>query len=774
MRNQGKRVFWSGAILLSLLNAGSACAETEYDMFRPSPVPLQALVSLESPKNDDCSLQNTTSHISNAALAQQDEGARIGTMISVRDRQCIDRVLTTQFQPSPLRHWYGNLKRYGFKSDPTQSATPIELTSEASSAAISALCRDQTRMCISPTARSAWTASSRPDGNFVTRGGAADQIPKVQERKTLLQSGKKLLPLRSKFSVKNLTQEEQSIVERIARQQGWQGSNLQADAAQTEVESALRIYNRLAGIDANNDEYQHLLQNDQHPLQHRDQEISWMGVTIFGAPVQVNYETSESNNFDVIWWSSSDGFLRAVDAKSGKLLVAILPEAVLESIVTSNMTESGDVVSGLDTGWVALRHDHNQDGKINRVDGDYVYLYGGMRRGGTHVYAWDVTEPTSPSVLFEHSPETAEFSALAYTWSTPVVANVWLPGFSKPETLLVFGGGYDNRLDAQPIPSELPCQKQQFNCGAAIYFVQATGKQAGKLLWSISSGSNISMQTRIAELSNPIAAPLKALDIDGNGVTDFFYALDLQGQVFRLQMPQTAGADLSVAMIATLHDEADTKADNAYLFAPSIAMMKAEGGVYSISLALGSGNITQPYGSTKQGRLFVLNDTVSTDVLAPASPVTPLSESTYWLGSTSKNTDTPARLLVLPALDVGEKLAAAPVIANGKAYYSTFLPPTQDRARCQSLPGKQRLWAVDIQTGKPIFDNAGEISAHEPQNYVVDQGEMAAGSQLTPMLLENNFTLFSGTEAVASTTLAASPQKLRWRQVRTGPTVRHL
>lgn len=773
MRSQGTRVFWNGIILLLLFKISIACAETEYDMFRPSPVPLQAFISLEMPKNEDCVSQTVASRVSNMALAQLEEGAHIGALLSVTDSHGRNRALTTQFQPSPKRHWYGNLKRYGINADPMQIVAPLALISEASSTAISAPCYDQSQKCISPTARSAWTASSRPDGNVVTRGGAADQMPKVQERKTLLQFGKKLLPLRSKYSVKSLTQEEQSVVERIARQQGWQGSNLQADAAQTEVASALRIYNRLTGIDANNGEYQHLQQIDQQPLLHRDQEISWMGATIFGAPVQVNYQTSESGSYDVIWWSSSDGFLRAVDAKSGKLLVAILPEAVIESVVTTDITQSGDVVPGLDTSWVALRHDHNQDGKINRVEGDYVYLYGGMRRGGTHLYAWDVTEPTSPSVLFEHSPETDEFSAQAFTWSTPVVANVWLPGFSTPETVLVYGGGYDNRLDTQPLAREFSCQKQHSSCGATIYFVKATGRDAGQLLWVIDGRNNFSKQTRVAELSNPIAAPIKALDIDGNGVTDFFYAVDLHGQVFRLQMPQSAGTGLSVAMIATLQDETDTNTDNAYLFAPSIAMMKAAGGVYSISLALGSGNITQPFGSTQQGRLFVLNDTVTTDALTSASPVTPYSEDTLWLGSTARHPDTSARLLVLPALEPGEKLVAAPIIADGKAFYSTFLPPAQNRARCQSLPGKQRLWAVDIQTGKPIFDKSGQISAHDPQHFVVDRGLMAAGSHLIPMLLDDKFTLFSGSEAVASSNLVVTPQKLRWRQVRTGPSVQH-
>lgn len=772
MRRLLERVFSIGIVICGLFSGRGAWAETEYDMFRSSPTPLQAVIAPGVPQTTDCAFADANPHVPSALQPSPDDGAHIGAIVPMLDNNGDSRVVTSQFQPSPLRHWRGNLKRYGINIDPHKTDGSAVVTSEDSGTLVAAPCHDGAQMCLSTSARSAWTSSVRPDGNIVTRGGAADQLPKVNKRKILLQSGSTLVPLRHKSSINALTHDEHLIVERIARQHGWEGASLPADAEDTAVVSALQAFNRLAGMDANNEEYAWLKQKDQHPLQHHDNEVSWMGASVFGAPVQVNYASTENDSNDVIWWSSSDGFLRAIDANSGETLVAILPEAVINVVTEAKTLELGDVIPGLDTGWVALRHDHNHDGKIVRADGDYLYLYGGMRRGGTHIYAWDVTEPALPTLLFDLSPDVAGFSALAYTWSTPSIANIWLPGYSKPEAVLVFGGGYDNRLDGEADPIPLACKKQSSRCGAAIYFVKATGRDAGRLLWSV-GGSNGSLNnTQMQALIYPIAAPIKALDVEGDGIADFFYALDLQGQVFRLQMPGDANSSLAVALVADLREQTDTSVDNAFFFAPSVAVMQVSSGVYAVALATGSGAIPQPFGSLKRGRLFVLNDILSADMSTDAAPTTPSSNDARWLESTSDHRSATSRLFILPSLATGEKLASAPTIADGKAFFSTFVPSDVKQAGCQSLPGRQRIWAVDIQTGKPVLDAVGDISANDPKRYVVEVGVMSGGSQLSPLLIKNQFSILSGVSAVATTELSAPPQKLRWRQLRTGPGVK--
>ena len=59
---------------------------------------------------------------------------------------------------------------------------------------------------------------------------------------------------------------------------------------------------------------------------------------------------------------------------------------------------------GLDGDVRILRYDINQDGIITSAAGDRVYLYVGMRRGGRHYYALDVTDRNSPRLLFKLGP----------------------------------------------------------------------------------------------------------------------------------------------------------------------------------------------------------------------------------------------------------------------------------------------------------------------------------------------------------------------------------
>src|SRR6516225_8819463 len=74
----------------------------------------------------------------------------------------------------------------------------------------------------------------------------------------------------------------------------------------------------------------------------------------------------------------------------------------------------------------------NSDGSVNQV-----IIYVAMRRGGRALYAFDVTTPTSPTLLWKKTQ--SDLIALGQTWSEPRIARIH--GNSNP--VLVFGGGYD-------------------------------------------------------------------------------------------------------------------------------------------------------------------------------------------------------------------------------------------------------------------------------------------------------------------------------------------
>lgn len=693
-----------------------------------------------------------------------------------------DWIFTAQFQPSPHRRWLGNVKRYRLAYPESAPVMLSETRNAGDSREVIGPCRDGSLRCINAAARSAWATSVIPDGAVVARGGAAGQLPPLAERRVWVQLGHRLIPISPAYSavISELDGDQQRIVARLARQLGWRGTHLVTDAGLGPVVEALAHYNRLAGMDPDNTEYEYLknLRPAQYPFQHRHQESNTIGATVFGAPVLVNYEATEEGHHDVVWWSSTDGFLRAVDAESGAHIVSLLPEALLDASTLGSRFETGDVIPGLDTRWVVLRHDADANGRIRRAEGDYIYLYGGMRRGGNHLYGWDITEPTAPSLLFDIDSTTSGFAALANTWSTPLLANLWLPGRSQAETVLVMGGGYDNSLDESGQNIREVCTDSPTGCGSAIYFVQAAGREAGKLLWTIDSGTGASMHTRFSDLSAPVAAAVKGLDLDGNGITDILYAIDLNGHVIRVQLPQASGPqEMHVTLLAHLGDQpASSAADNGFFFAPSVALVVSAKGERQVALAIGSGTITQPFLTHDNGQLYLLRDTVDAPTEGHPVPVSPQASDVVRLNASSAHGDLASvytsRLLVLPTTDVGEKLSHAPVIVDNKAFFSTFVPPDRQADRCRMVSGRHRVWAFDIRSGMPVFNASGEIDEGAPTDYAADANSALTAGGWVPVLNNGRLHLLGSTQSLAAGAYSTQPEKFRWKQILSGAQVR--
>ena len=95
---------------------------------------------------------------------------------------------------------------------------------------------------------------------------------------------------------------------------------------------------------------------------------------------------------------------------------------------------------------VAFMLDRNRDGSIIASDGDKVYLYVGMRRGGKAYYAFDITSPESPNLMWTLE-KGGDFGELGYTFSNPRVGLVDSP--NGPVPVIMFAGGYDLNKDTR-------------------------------------------------------------------------------------------------------------------------------------------------------------------------------------------------------------------------------------------------------------------------------------------------------------------------------------
>ncbi|MGB2105603.1 MAG: pilin biogenesis protein, partial [Glaciecola sp.] len=66
--------------------------------------------------------------------------------------------------------------------------------------------------------------------------------------------------------------------------------------------------------------------------------------------------------------------------------------------------------------------DSVNDGIVDASQGDEVWAFTGMRRGGSNYYGFNITDPDSPELKWTIQGGKGEFAQLGQTWSKPQVA----------------------------------------------------------------------------------------------------------------------------------------------------------------------------------------------------------------------------------------------------------------------------------------------------------------------------------------------------------------
>jgi type IV pilus assembly protein PilY1 len=423
-----------------------------------------------------------------------------------------------------------------------------------------------------------------------------------------------------------------------------------------------------------------------------ESRASLHGDAIHSRPLPVDYGSTTGVT---IYYGSNDGMLRAVNAATGAerwafvppefynpapALAPATPTGFARLMYNSPDIDYPNMPAGITP--TPVRKDYYFDGSIGlyqSAGNSNVWIYPTMRRGGRMIYAFDVTNPASPTFkwkagcpyLSSDTGCTSGMSSIGQTWSIPVAASSVL-GYDGP--VLVVGGGYDSCEDANTATPSCTSPK-----GAGVYVLDAN------------TGAVISFFST----TRSVAADVALIAVANAGVVDHAYAVDTGGNIYRIDFAATK-SDWAMNRVAYTNG-----AGRKFLYPP--ALLAAPGG--QVYLALGSGDREHPLQSQYTYSAVLNRFYVYRDSLA-STTATNLDDATFMDDFTTATTcSTPG---VLPAsstkgwfMDLnqygqGEQTVTSAVIAAGMVAFSTNRPIPPSQGTCSTQLGEAHGYWVNL------------------------------------------------------------------------------
>ncbi|TAN82290.1 MAG: hypothetical protein EPN14_04165 [Gallionella sp.] len=454
---------------------------------------------------------------------------------------------------------------------------------------------------------------------------------------------------------------------------------------------------------------------------------SFHGDVLHSRPVVVNYSGTTGV---IVFYGSNDGVFRAVNGNQtnptgsalpvpGSELWGFIPTEFFDRLDRQRTNSPQLLLPSTPAGILPapLRKDYFADGstgvyQLLNADGttNTAYLYLAMRRGGRFIYALDVSTPTNPQFLWKIESTglttpggftaSADFNELGQTWSAPKVASV--EGYANP--VLIFGGGYDTAEDSEPPATN--------TMGRGIFVVDAI---TGAMVWSATpgvsacSGNTTKATCLVSGMDYSIPADITLVDRNGNGKIDRLYAVDVGGNVWRVDLQPTAA-----------HKTPD------YWQVNKLAALGCSGGVCSggntpgkffypadvvptnsyDAVLVGQGDREHPlYDDASydiSNRFYMLKDINTDDDGSGATAIVrdklfDATTDTYGVALPSTGDSTTPNLGYYIDLGEGEKVVNAPLTVAGYTYFGTNQPVAPSANSCSVNLGIARGYKI-----KPI------------------------------------------------------------------------
>jgi type IV pilus assembly protein PilY1 len=479
-----------------------------------------------------------------------------------------------------------------------------------------------------------------------------------------------------------------------------------------------------------------------------------LGDPLHSQPLAINYGARgggyDANNPDIrLMMGTNDGYMHMFRnttpsaTEDGAESWAIIPREAVPVLDRLRTNAAGTPVhpTGTDGSPAAFTQDVNFDGSIISSDGDIAHVYFGLRRGGKAYYAFDVSDPDAPKLLWTLSkgaPGT-DFAELGQTWSTPQVGSLKVG--STVKRVLVFAGGYNGDDESDDLgdlgkdaknrstrASTTPTPGVDDDEGNAIFIVDATN---GDLIWKAVYGASAGYDTVRKAYLHPgmvdsFPAGVSAVDTNGDRLLDRIYAGDTGGVLWRIDLAGLFDHDSSTSTPNILvNDEPSvwqvskllsvgrhvggftTIVDDRRFFnRPDVVQSRDNVGPFD-GVLIGSGDREDPNGTDVNNYFYLIKDRAITSGLP-----TPITLEHGHITDLTSNCLQDSSCTVAPNLNngwrialgaSGEKSLASPITAAGSVFFSTF-SPTPPSGTCSLSEGTGRLYVVALQDATAVFN----------------------------------------------------------------------
>lgn len=555
----------------------------------------------------------------------------------------LDSLFYAMFVPSTDNNWKGNLKSY--RLAPNGSVVDADGNTAV----------DTSSGRFKEGSRSYWTPKGTTDGDNVLKGGAAINLTK--EYKIFTHLSNTPGPLNTAISTSTVSKAM---------------LGLSSSASSSEHTSTIDWLNRKQGVDTRLE--------IEDPLHSR--------------PVVVNYgfevaaDSNEINTKGVVFMGTNSGYLHAVDAdkKTFKEYFSFVPKELLSN---ARLYQTADKYEpkpyGVDGPINYWHADANQNAQVD--NGEKVYLYFGLRRGGRHYYALDVSDPEKPKFQWQISGgQGGDFDKMGESWSPMSLAKVRWGDSGKTKVVLLFGGGYDPDEDSR-------VSRAAHSMGNSVYMIDP---ETGKLLWS---ASNSGASTTLTDMTSAITSEIKTVDFDGDQITDYFFVSDLGGRVWRFDLNSDKQNPIDKSNFidgAGVIFDANSSGTNyqRFYYSPSVSYFSnKKTNEEFLTIAIGSGFRAHPLQTIHQDSFYIIKDKNIVNKPASYKPADKSKFINISAASSPSATKPEGWKYDLP---IGEKVLSTSLTSNGYMYFTTFAPKllSQSVTGCNADIGQAKAYTV--------------------------------------------------------------------------------